>query len=180
MNKMDGIKNMNGRLGYIVVITFWVIILMSLTSCVGTYYLTDAEYDDAREEHLAITYYNSEIYWGWNEGFYYYYGTPHYYPWYYYYNICPPSHHSHNTHVIINRPVNRPTHRPNIHRPSIRTNSNTKVIVKPNRNTNVKTNTNRNRVNVNKSKNNSIKINKTNTIRNNKTNRNTNTKRRPR
>ena len=50
---------------------------------------------------------------GGHSGYYYYYGIPHYYPWTYYYNTCPPSHYTHTTHVVITRPVNRPTHRPN-------------------------------------------------------------------
>ena len=110
-----------------------------LSSCTGVYYLTDAEYSDVRESHASLTYHNNSVYWGWNSGYYYYYGTPHYYPWYYYYNTCPPSHYTHTTHVIITRPVNRPTHRPkvNTHRPNIRVKTNTKV----------KINTNRNRVN---------------------------------
>ena len=112
--------------------------LMSLLSgCTGVYYLTDAEYDDTREEHLAVTYYNNSIYWGWNSGYYYYYGKPHYYPWHYYYNTCPPSYYNTTTHVIINRPVKKPTHRPNI-----------RVKTNTHRNTKVKINTNRNRVNV--------------------------------
>ena len=87
---------------------------MLLTSCYPTYYLSDAEYSDAREEHASITYYNccesrgfkhKTIYWGWQNGFYYYYGKPHYYPWYYYYNICPPSYYNTTTHIIINKPV---------------------------------------------------------------------------
>jgi len=144
-------KNMNSRLGYTIVVTFWVIILIALTSCNGTYYLTDAEYIDAREDHASITYYNSQIYWGWNNGYYYYYGIPHYYPWTYYYNTCPPSHHTTSTHIVISRPVNRPTHRPNIptHRPTIKTNS-SRNIIKTNRNiikTNVKTNVKTNRTN---------------------------------
>ena len=118
-------------------------LLMLLTSCYGTYYLTDAEYSDARETHASITYWKDfegcffgtglvtnkhGIYWGWYEGYYYYYGKPHHYPWYYYYNTCPPSHYNTNTHIIINKPVNRPTHRPNrsIHK------SNNKVIIKSN------------------------------------------------
>jgi hypothetical protein len=116
-----------------------------LTSCYGTYYISDAEYSDLRETHASLTYYNNSIYWGWDNGFYYYYGTPHYYPWYYYYNTCPPSHYTHTTHVIITRPVNRPTHRPN--RPKVNTHrSNIKVKTNVNRNTNVKTNVNRNKV----------------------------------
>ena len=117
---------------YSVVVMIILLILASLlTSCEVTYHLTDAEYSDAREEHTSLTYYNNSVYWGWNSGYYYYYGKPHYYPWYYYYNTCPPSHYAHTTHVIISRPVNRPTHRPN--RPTIKTNTNrTNIKVKTN------------------------------------------------
>jgi hypothetical protein len=158
---MEVIKNISTRLGYIFVIAFWVIIIMSLSSCDITYQLSDSEYSDAREEHTSLTYYNSQIYWGWNEGFYYYYGTPHYYPWYYYYNSCPPSHHNNATHVIITRPVNKPTHRPSInnHRPNIKTNS-TRVKVTPNRNTKVKTNTNYTRPKTNVKTNTRVKTNR--------------------
>ena len=121
------------------------LLVIMLTSCTGVYYLTDSEYSDVRESHASLTYHNNSIYWGWSSGYYYYYGTPHYYPWYYYYNTCPPSHYTTTTHVIITRPVNRPTHRPNrpkvnTHRPNIRVKTNT------NRNTNVKTNVNSNKV----------------------------------
>tara|TARA_R110002072_G_scaffold89723_1_gene200910 strand:+ start:30 stop:509 length:480 start_codon:yes stop_codon:yes gene_type:complete len=140
-------KNMNSRLGYIIVVTFWIIILMTLTSCYGTYYLTDSEYIDAREDHASVTYYNSQIYWGWSNGYYYYYGIPHYYPWTYYYNTCPPSHHTTSTHIVVNRPVNRPTHRPN--RPTIKTNT-TRNIIRTNGNkTTIKTNSNRNIIRTN-------------------------------
>ena len=123
-----------------------------LSSCYGTYYLSDSEYSDAREENASITYYDNQIYWGWSNGYYYYYGMPHYYPWSYYYNTCPPSHYTHTTHIVITRPVNRPhtiihkpTHRPN--RPTIKTNTNrTNIKVKTNR-TNIKVKTN-NRSNV--------------------------------
>jgi len=115
-----------------------------LSSCYGTYYITDAEYSDLRETHASVTYYDNQIYWGFHSGYYYYYGKPHYYPWYYYYNTCPPSHYNTTTHVIINRPVNRPTHRPN--RPTVRPNrpvkNNTTIRVKTNR-TNNKVKSNR-------------------------------------
>ena len=152
------------RIFIVLLITLLIVFLMP--ACTGVYYLTDAEYSDAREEHASVTYYDNSIYWGWNSGYYYYYGTPHYYPWYYYYNTCPPSHYTHTTHVVITRPVNRPNHRPNrpnTHRPNIRTNSNTKVIVTPNRNTKVKTNTNYTRPNNTKVKTNTM----VNTNRNN-------------
>ena len=123
---------------YSVVGMIILLILMSLmSSCTGVYYLTDAEYSDAREDHASLTYHNNSIYWGWNSGYYYYYGKPHYYPWHYYYNTCPPSYYNTTTHVIINRPVKKPTHRPNI-----------RVKTNTHHNTKVKINTNRNRVNV--------------------------------
>ncbi len=109
------------------------IIMVLFSGCYGTYYISDAEYSDAREEHASITYYDNQIYWGWHSGYYYYYGKPHYYPWYYYYNNCPPSHYNVTTHIIINRPVNKPTHKPT-HRPNInKSNTNkTKVIINKN------------------------------------------------
>ena len=146
-----------------------------LTSCYGTYYLTDAEYSDVRESHASITYYDNQIYWGWNSGYYYYYGTPHYYPWYYYYNTCPPSHYTHTTHIVISKPVNKPTHRP--YRP------NRNITVKPNRpvktNTTTKVKTNRtnktnNKVIINRS--NSNKSNNKTFNRSNKTTNRKNTK----
>tara|TARA_B110000881_G_C18436425_1_gene443633 strand:+ start:137 stop:622 length:486 start_codon:yes stop_codon:yes gene_type:complete len=123
--------------GYSIISMIILIIFLTLSSCTGVYYLTDAEYSDAREDHASLTYYNNSIYWGWNSGYYYYYGKPHYYPWHYYYNTCPPSYYNTTTHVIINRPVKKPTHRPNI-----------RVKTNTHRNTKVKINTNRNRVNV--------------------------------
>jgi len=150
-------KNVNSRIGYVVVITFWLIVLMALSSCYGTYYISDAEYSDLREEHASVTYYDNQIYWGWHSGYYYYYGKPHYYPWYYYYSTCPPSYYNTTTHVIIVKPVNKPTHRPN--RPTVRPNrpvkNNTTIRVKTNRTNNkvtVKPNNNRknNRVIINK------------------------------
>ena len=116
-------------LGYIFVITYYVVLTMVFSSCYGTYYLTDSEYSDAREEHASITYYNNQIYWGWNSGYYYYYGKPHYYPWYYYYNACPPSHYHTTTHIVINKPVNNP--RPNWNKSNRNTTSkSSKVIIK--------------------------------------------------
>jgi hypothetical protein len=129
-----------------------------LSSCYGTYYITDAEYSDLRETHASITYYDNQIYWGFHSGYYYYYGKPHYYPWYYYYNACPPSHYGVTTHVVITRPVNKPTHRPN--RPTVRPNrpvkNNTTIRVKNNR-------TNNTTVKPNRSNSNKVKINRSNT-----------------
>ena len=122
-----------------------ILLSITLSGCYGTYYISDAEYSDVRETHASITYYDNQIYWGFHSGYYYYYGKPHFYPWYYYYNTCPPSHYNTTTHVIITRPVNRPTHRPN--RPvknntNIRVNTNknnSKVIIKSNKNRTNKT-----------------------------------------
>ena len=133
------------------------LIFLLITGCHGTYYITDAEYSDLREEHAVNTFHNNQIYWGWHSGYYYYYGKPHYYPWYYYYNTCPPSYYNTTTHIIVKKPVIKPTHRPN------------RPIVKPTHrpNINIKTNVNRNKVN--------IKTNKSN----NSNKRSTNTRRRP-
>jgi len=140
----------------IIAMIILLILMMFLTGCTGVYYLTDAEYSDAREEHASITYYNNLVYWGWSDGYYYYYGTPHYYPWYYYYNTCPPSHHTPTTHIVVHSHVDRPTHRPN--RPTHRPNT----IIKTN--TNVKSNVNRNNKVIIKTNNGSKRTNKT-TIR---------------
>jgi len=158
---------MKRRFIWIVICTIITLGIITLSSCTGVYYLTDAEYSDVRESHASVTYYDNQVYWGWDNGYYYYYGKPHYYPWYYYYNTCPPSHYTHTTHVIITRPVNRPTHRPN--RP------NRNITVKPNRN--IKTNTTI-KVNTNRNKTNNRVIIKSNTNRN-KTNNRVINKRRP-
>tara|TARA_Y100000296_G_scaffold80496_1_gene106110 strand:- start:444 stop:893 length:450 start_codon:yes stop_codon:yes gene_type:complete len=123
-------------IGWVGILLFCLIAVL-FTGCVGTYYLTDAEYSDVRESHASLTYYNNQIYWGWNSGYYYYYGKPHYYPWYYYYNTCPPSHYNTTTHVIISKPVNRPTHRPNrpIYKTPHKSNKN-KVIIHGSKRTN--------------------------------------------
>ena len=142
----DQYENSTKFAGYSIIgMIILLIIITLLGGCTGTYYITDAEYDNVREEHLAITYHNNSIYWGWNNGYYYYYGKPHYYPWYYYYNTCPPSYYNTTTHIIINKPVIKSTHRPNrpivkpTHRPNIRVKTNVnrnKVIIKNNRSNN--------------------------------------------
>ena len=131
------------------------LLVMLLTSCTGVYYLTDSEYSDVRESHASSTYYDNQIYWGWNSGYYYYYGIPHYYPWYYYYNACPPSHHHTSSHVAITNAVNRP--RPIWNKPKPNRNK-TNVVVKPNRNIKVNTNRNNNKVTVNPNRNNKTKV----------------------
>jgi len=135
--------------------TLLLILALFLSSCLGTYYISDANYSDLREEHAAVTYYDNQVYWGWYSGYYYYYGKPHYYPWHYYYNSCPPSHYTHTTHVIVTNPVNKPTHRPNR---SSTTNIRT-VKTNTNRN-NIKTNVNKNRTTIKSNTNrNSIRTN---------------------
>ena len=119
--------------------TILLTLTLFLSSCYGTYYISDAEYSDLREEHASITYYQGNIYWGWHSGYYYYYGKPHYYPWYYYYNTCPPSHYHTSSHIVITSTVNKP--RPSWNKPTYKPGGNIKVKV--NR-TNVKTNTNKN------------------------------------
>ena len=147
-----------GWVGIILLCLFMIL----FTGCYGTYYLTDAEYSDVRESHASVTYYNNQIYWGWNSGYYYYYGIPHYYPWYYYYNTCPPSHYHTSSHVVITNAVNRP--RPIWNKPKPNVNK-ANVVVKPNRN--IKVNTNRTNIKVNTNRNNNKVTVKPN--RNNKT-----------
>ena len=162
------------------------ILTLFLSSCYGTYYLSDAEYDDAREEHASLTYHDSSIYWGWSNGYYYYYGTPHIYPWWYYYTLMPHYTYSVHTHVTIycnnGYYVSKPrgpkynnnrggTYKPN--RAVIKTNTNTNK-------TNIRNNSNRsnkNRTNVKINRNNSNKSNnKTFNNRSNKTNIRKNTR----
>lgn len=120
-----------------------VIFALLFSGCYGTYYISDAEYSDLREEHAVTTFHNNTIYWGFNNGYYYYYGKPHYYPWYYYYNTCPPSYYHTTTHIVISKPVNKPTHRPKPTYNKPRGNDNNRIYIKPNRNHNTKHNTNK-------------------------------------
>ena len=97
------------------------VIFLLITGCHGTYYITDAEYDDLREEHAVNTFHNNQIYWGWHSGYYYYYKT------------CPPSHYHNTTHVVVKRPVNKPVHRPKLNKIIYGSYSNVKYT-KPNKN----------------------------------------------
>jgi len=137
----------------------YILLITLCTSCAGTYYVT------SEREHPVEVYYNGvDVYWGYQSGFYYYYGKPHYYPWWNYYNTCPPSHYNTTTHVIITRPVNRPTHRPN----------------RPNRQPNINK-IDYNRIfNVNPSTNIKPIINNKTSNKNNKNNRSANTTRKHR
>jgi len=137
------------------------VLVLFLTSCYGTYYISDAEYSDVRESHSSLTYWNNQIYWGWDNGYYYYYGKPHYYPWYYYYNTCPPSIYNTVTHVVIVKPVNKPTWRPNKPNRPNRPNWNNNRPNRPNNNNKVIINKNRNnKVNINKNRNNKVNVKK--------------------
>jgi hypothetical protein len=145
--KINKVKNLDYQYkestkvaGYTLISIIILLILMTLfSSCTGTYYLTqyDDEYNQSmRTDRSSITYYNNQIYWGWNSGYYYYYGTPHYYPWYYYYSVCPPVYYNTTSHVTVNHTVNRPSYRPNVN--TVRPNVN---VSRPN--TTIKVNTNR-------------------------------------
>tara|TARA_R110000737_G_scaffold14842_1_gene31048 strand:+ start:1748 stop:2284 length:537 start_codon:yes stop_codon:yes gene_type:complete len=135
-----------GVVGMIIILTLTIL----MSGCVGTYYISDAQYDNAREEHLAITYHNSYVYWGWQDGWWYYYGVPHQNPWYYYYNVCPPSHYHINTHIKINKPKKIIVHR------------NSNLTSKPHRDNRVLKNNNKSNRNIKVTPNkttNTIKIN---------------------
>ena len=41
--------------------TILLTLTLFLSSCYGTYYISDAEYSDLREEHASITYYQGNI-----------------------------------------------------------------------------------------------------------------------
>ena len=165
-------------------------IILSLSSCSGTYYIVDDPYDN----HSTEIYYHDDLpYWGFYNNYYYYYGKPHLYPWWYYYTLMPHNTYSVHTHVSIycnnGYYVSKPrgpkynNNRGGTYKPT-----NT-VVVKPNRNsvrpvrtnvnrTNIRVNTNKtniNRTNINRN-NIRVKTNKTN-IRTNKTNIKVNTNR---
>ena len=158
-------------------------IVLSLTSCSGTYYIVDDPYDNHSTE---IYYHNDLPYWGFYNNYYYYYGKPHLYPWWYYYTLMPHTTYSVHTHVSIycnnGYYVSKPrgpkynNNQGGTYKPT-----NT-VVVKPNRTnvrpirtnvnrTNTKVNTNKTNIRVNTNKNN-IKVNRNKTnVRTNKTNR---------
>jgi len=97
-----------GWIGIILICIF----AMLFSGCHGIHYLSDAEFDDTREEHVNITYYAGNVYWGYYSGHWYYYGKPHFYPWYYYYTIYPPATYSVTHHVNIHRDNTLPIRRP--------------------------------------------------------------------
>ena len=119
-----------------------------LTSCYGTYYISDAEYSDVKEKHLDITYYNGNIYWGYLDGWWYYYGVPHQNPWFYYYKVRPPYYYHTNTHIKIRKPKKIIVHRNSSLTSKPFRNNNVLKNNKPNRNIIVKPN----RINNNGSK----------------------------
>jgi hypothetical protein len=148
----------------LVVITIIALLISLLPGCYiyeGTYSSNSINEDEYIYQNKTIYYWSDNVYTGYYQGFYYYYGMPHYYNWTYYYNTCPPSHHSHATHIVINRPVHTSTHRPN--RP--RGNDNTRIYIKPNKNHSTTPNRNTTKVKTNRSNtkvktNRSIKVNR--------------------
>jgi len=93
-------ENLSKKTGYIIVITFWLIVLSLISSCGITAYHIDPIYED--HPHSVEVYYNGvDVYWGYHTGFYYYYGTPHFYPWWYYYQFIPPYHYYTHSHVHV-------------------------------------------------------------------------------
>ena len=137
------------------------VILMILTGCSCIQGTCDHPKFDRRQYNIDnygidhggdlshVYYHNDVIYYGYHSGWYYYYGKPHYYPWYYYYNTCPPSYYNTTTHIIINKPVIKPTYKPN------------RPVVKPTHrpNINIKTNVNRNKVNIKNNRSNKSRVN---------------------
>ncbi len=98
-------ENMNKKLGYIVVILFWSIVLLLLPSCNLTSYYIDPVYED--HPHTTEVYWVTDYdtgnlpYFGYWKDFWYYYGVPHYYPWWYYYQHIPPHYYYAQWHVHV-------------------------------------------------------------------------------
>ena len=91
-------ENLNRKIGHIIVISFWAIML-SLSNC-GIIAYHDPVYED--HPHSTEIYYNGiDVYWGYHTGFYYYYGTPHFYPWWHYYQFTPPHHYYTHSHIQV-------------------------------------------------------------------------------
>ena len=160
---LSHINNKNKKMKKLIIVP----LLMLLTSCAVEFgYITpgyvnemnDAQYSDARESHTEVHYYNNNIYWGWNEGY-----------WWYYYQFCPPHEYHAHTHVHINLGKGHIVKKPNHNRfnnkkggkytPNVKTRSNIKVNtrsnnknktnnIKVNTRSNVKVNTNRSNVKV--------------------------------
>jgi len=101
-------ENLSKKIGYIIVITFWLVTLTMLTVMTGCY-VTSYTPNPVYEDHPHTT----EIYWatdyeiggspyfGYWDDFWYYYGVPHFYPWWYYYQYIPPHYYYAQWHVHI-------------------------------------------------------------------------------
>jgi len=101
-------ENLSKKIGYIIVITFWLVTLTMLTIMTGCY-VTSYTPNPVYEDHPHTT----EIYWatdyeiggspyfGYWDDFWYYYGVPHFYPWWYYYQYIPPHYYYAQWHVHI-------------------------------------------------------------------------------
>ena len=198
-------ENLSKKIGYLIVIIFWLTALTMLTVMTGCYvtsYTPDPIYED--RPHSTELYYNGlDLYFGFDSGFYYYYGIPHFYPWWYYYQFIPPYHYHTHSHVHVHCDNGHyvyghrgPTLNNNVAKdftPTIKVRNNKdKSFVFPrdwkssnstriNKQNDIKYNinkTNYNRTfNINQSSNNKPVINNNKPNRNNKSNRNNNSNR---
>ena len=101
-------ENMSKKIGYIIVIMFWLVtltILSVMTGCYVTSYTSDPIYEDHPHTTEVYWYTDYELggtpYFGYWGSFYYYYGVPHYYPWWYYYQFIPPYYYYTHSHIHI-------------------------------------------------------------------------------
>jgi len=98
-------ENLNKKVGYIIVITFWFIVLSLMSSCSLTSYYIDPIYED--HPHTTEVYWVTDYeiggspYFGYWDNFWYYYGVPHFYPWWYYYQFIPPHHYYTHSHIHV-------------------------------------------------------------------------------
>tara|TARA_B100001094_G_C18187420_1_gene804769 strand:- start:2432 stop:3058 length:627 start_codon:yes stop_codon:yes gene_type:complete len=101
-------ENMSKKIGYVIVMIFWLVtltILSVMTGCYVTSYTPDPIYEDHPHTTEVYWYTDYELggtpYFGYWDSFYYYYGIPHFYPWWYYYQFIPPYHYYTHSHIHI-------------------------------------------------------------------------------
>ena len=101
-------ENLSKKIGYLIVIIFWLVTLTMLTVMTGchiTSYTPDPIYEDPPHPTEVYWYTDYELggtpYFGYWNNFYYYYGVPHLYPWWYYYVHIPPFHYYAQWHVYV-------------------------------------------------------------------------------
>ncbi len=101
-------ENLSKKIGYIIVIIFWLVtftMLTVMTGCYVTSYTPNPVYEDHPHTTEVYWYTDYEVggspYFGYWDSFYYYYGVPHFYPWWYYYQFIPPHYYYTHSHIHV-------------------------------------------------------------------------------